>query len=740
MIKHWKHNKKSLHLSIASTILWINLCSIIIVTFFNYYVFHHRSAKVYQESFINYNTTLTNLALKNIDQQIIQSVLQLQQLYFSPIQENEPILLPKKHSIRDSSKDIMALAREMQKISRSNPYIAGIDLYYEATNTVVTNFNKIHFPADKQQINRYLPWYKSYQDIYRENKQNPVWTTQKVYLEKEPLLLYINRISGLNQSKDDDIILCAYLKPESFSDYIDQSAGNLFITAGNNQLLYSSDAWEDFSLPDPKASPGIQEIDDFMVSLVSSPTSGLNYYYAMDSTGFYRDYTSVSHILLFSFFLSIVFNVVMLLVITYYNHTTYHNRVHILSKNTGIPIDHSAKSFDRSLNLLEKEILKLSEEADSSRNLNFQAAIRNELLNGASRHPDDSLLPWLTRESCCVTLISLPNADIATMPMEELQEDYPPGQKAYDALFTPVDAQTLAAILLFDNGCFEQVRTDFISEMDSRFKGYRMISGSIAPLVGGGVFCSYQSAAEAARYQYIFTQDRFLSYELLHIDRRKNDGSHLKLFDAVQKDINNTNLLDLQLHLEMLVTSFKSGNYTIDYCQATLRDLVTLLYRSMSQNQLDTWIIFGYDIRSYYKTIKNIDDFQTWCGSICEMIVKQIHQRRQSVDDGLRLKILHLIDEYLEKDITLDLLADKLQIRPNTASRLFRQVIGMGYTDYIKSRKLKRAEELITQGYSVKDTAEKLGYGSAQYFIKVFKENYGMTPHQYKKAKKQENG
>ena len=190
----------------------------------------------------------------------------------------------------------------------------------------------------------------------------------------------------------------------------------------------------------------------------------------------------------------------------------------------------------------------------------------------------------------------------------------------------------------------------------------------------------------------------------------------------------------------MLVTSFKSGNYTIDYCQATLRDLVTLLYRSMSQNQLDTWIIFGYDIRSYYKTIKNIDDFQTWCGSICEMIVKQIHQCRQSVDDGLRLKILHLIDEYLEKDITLDLLADKLQIRPNTASRLFRQVIGMGYTDYIKSRKLKRAEELITQGYSVKDTAEKLGYGSAQYFIKVFKENYGMTPHQYKKAKKQENG
>ena len=34
---------------------------------------------------------------------------------------------------------------------------------------------------------------------------------------------------------------------------------------------------------------------------------------------------------------------------------------------------------------------------------------------------------------------------------------------------------------------------------------------------------------------------------------------------------------------------------------------------------------------------------------------------------------------------------------------------------------------------SVKDIAQKLGYNSPQYFIKIFKEVYGVTPYQYKK-------
>lgn len=739
MFKNWTKNKKSLHLSIASSILCINLCSLIVLTAFNYYVFHHKSAKVYQESFISYNQQVTDLAFNNIDQQIMQSALKLSPLYFSPIQENAPILLPQSRLISNSSKDIRSLVTELQKIAKSHPYIAGIDIYYEDTDTVVTNFSNVHFPSGKIQRDRYLPWYSTYQNLNPKEYQGGIWVSGDTYLMEEPAILYINHVSRLNRG-EKDIVLCAYINPGSFSEYIDQAVGKLLITTRDNHLIYSSSAWDGLPLPAPSEASQVQELGDFMVFQSTSSTSGLNYYYAIDSKRFYQDYTSISRMSLLSFLLSIVFNVIVLLMISYYNHTTYHSRIHILSKKAGISIDKSKKSFDGSLNVLEKEIRRLHEAVGSSQGLVFQNAVRTELLREASGAPDDRLLPYLTGESCCVVLVSLPQADVDMLPVEELQEDYPPGLKNYDALFATADNKRLAAVLVFDEGCYEQVQADFISDMDCRLKDCRLVFGSITSVKKGGIADSYRCVMEADRYQFIFTEDRFLSYSLLNIGRRKNDGSHLKLFDAIQKDINNMNLLDLQMHVEMLVTSFKSGSYTIDYCQATLRDLVSLLYRIMQQNQLDTWLVFGYDIRAYYKKIENIDVFWSWCNTICETMLKQINSRRHSADNGLRAKILTLIDEHLENDITLDFLADKLQIRPNTASRIFRQTMGTGYTEYIKNRKLKRAEELIAQGLSVKDTAEKLGYSSAQYFIKVFKENYGMTPYQYKKAQEQENG
>ena len=149
MPKKWKHDRKSFHLSIVSMILWINLCGIIILTAFNYYVFQHKNGKAYQESFISYNQQVTNLAFKNIDQQIMQAVLELPQLYFSPIDQNRSLLLPQTESIADSSEHIMALSMEMQKLQKSYPYLSGIDIYYEATDTIITQFNHVHFPTDE---------------------------------------------------------------------------------------------------------------------------------------------------------------------------------------------------------------------------------------------------------------------------------------------------------------------------------------------------------------------------------------------------------------------------------------------------------------------------------------------------------------------------------------------------------------------------------------------------------------
>lgn len=82
-MKHkWAVKEKRFSSSVFVVILWLNLFSIIIVSCFNYFVFHRMSNNAYLKSFLNYNSQMTDLAFKNVDRQIILPVLHIPQLYF----------------------------------------------------------------------------------------------------------------------------------------------------------------------------------------------------------------------------------------------------------------------------------------------------------------------------------------------------------------------------------------------------------------------------------------------------------------------------------------------------------------------------------------------------------------------------------------------------------------------------------------------------------------------------------
>ena len=110
----------------------------------------------------------------------------------------------------------------------------------------------------------------------------------------------------------------------------------------------------------------------------------------------------------------------------------------------------------------------------------------------------------------------------------------------------------------------------------------------------------------------------------------------------------------------------------------------------MNQRQLDMWIIFGYDIREYYKQIESLEEFKVWMLDLCSILLENMRQKKQNVDTGLQTKLTALIDENLENEISLDFLCDRLDMRPDALSRQFKQVMGKGYTEYIKEKKMAR--------------------------------------------------
>lgn len=90
---------------------------------------------------------------------------------------------------------------------------------------------------------------------------------------------------------------------------------------------------------------------------------------------------------------------------------------------------------------------------------------------------------------------------------------------------------------------------------------------------------------------------------------------------------------------------------------------------------------------------------------------------------------INYIEENLETDINLEMLAQKYFLSKFYYHRIFTAVMGITLKEYISKRKLNYALSLLklTKKPMV-EIALLIGYGSQESFIRAFKANYGVTP------------
>ena len=90
--------------------------------------------------------------------------------------------------------------------------------------------------------------------------------------------------------------------------------------------------------------------------------------------------------------------------------------------------------------------------------------------------------------------------------------------------------------------------------------------------------------------------------------------------------------------------------------------------------------------------------------------------------------------EFSNPDLSISDIATKLNYHPKYISHLFKEKMGMGYTEYLRSVRLKYAIALLDHGIdSVKNVALLSGFSDPFYFSKVFKDSVGISPTAYAK-------
>ncbi|OMP30564.1 AraC family transcriptional regulator [Mangrovimonas sp. DI 80] len=103
-------------------------------------------------------------------------------------------------------------------------------------------------------------------------------------------------------------------------------------------------------------------------------------------------------------------------------------------------------------------------------------------------------------------------------------------------------------------------------------------------------------------------------------------------------------------------------------------------------------------------------------------------------DTRIGMVLKYIKDNLTNKDITVDLLAEKACMSTSHFHKKFKNTLGISPIDYINSEKIKFSKKLMKEvkDFRMSEIAFKSGFNNTSYFNRQFKKLELMTPQQFK--------
>lgn len=96
-------------------------------------------------------------------------------------------------------------------------------------------------------------------------------------------------------------------------------------------------------------------------------------------------------------------------------------------------------------------------------------------------------------------------------------------------------------------------------------------------------------------------------------------------------------------------------------------------------------------------------------------------------------KIINLVEKEYRHDISLNYIADSVNLAPAYVSYIFKKETGKTLIKYITDIKMAKAKILLEEGnLKIVEVARECGYDNQSYFNRLFKNYYGITPKQFR--------
>ncbi len=106
--------------------------------------------------------------------------------------------------------------------------------------------------------------------------------------------------------------------------------------------------------------------------------------------------------------------------------------------------------------------------------------------------------------------------------------------------------------------------------------------------------------------------------------------------------------------------------------------------------------------------------------------------KKKSADASLYANLVEYIENHLEEELSLERLAEEFYVSKYHIAHVFKDNIGLSIHQYITKKRLLLCEEAIRAKMNITDVYQTYGFGDYSSFYRAFKKEYGISPKEFR--------
>lgn len=173
----------------------------------------------------------------------------------------------------------------------------------------------------------------------------------------------------------------------------------------------------------------------------------------------------------------------------------------------------------------------------------------------------------------------------------------------------------------------------------------------------------------------------------------------------------------------------------------SMKRQLLLLQRGIAAMTEELGMDTGYstELGDFIRNIEEIRDFsqveEVWQKNLKEIAREAGAIAERKMNSYYMDQILDYVQKNFMKELSLEEVAEYVNLSVGYLSNYFKGKMGMTFVDYLTKLRIEKAKELLMYtNDKIYKIAEQVGYQNSQYFVTIFKKKTGVTPAEYRKC------